>query len=171
MLVVDERFQLLSHETNYSHLSQTQIIIMEICKRPTYQNILTAQGAYTSKDSDNMLQHKLKFPVHSVQYHMVVRSTACEETDGAFSSAWSSVHLLQAFLVRFILKNNKQKNAQTQTQTERQTDTHARTDTRTHARMRARKNDNTQQQQQHTHTCVITFYRNHITLTSGIAHC
>ena len=29
---------------------------MEICKRPTYQNILTAQGAHTSKnyDSDNM---------------------------------------------------------------------------------------------------------------------
>ena len=33
---------------------------MEICKRPTYQNILTAQGAYTSKNSDDMLQHKNK---------------------------------------------------------------------------------------------------------------
>ena len=36
------------------------IIIMEICKRPTYQNILTAQGAYTSKNGDNMLQHKIQ---------------------------------------------------------------------------------------------------------------
>ena len=33
---------------------------MEFFKRPTYQNILTAQGAYTSKNSDNMLQHKIK---------------------------------------------------------------------------------------------------------------
>ena len=32
-------------------------IIMEICKRPTYQNILTVQGAYTSNNNDNMLQH------------------------------------------------------------------------------------------------------------------
>ena len=39
--------------------SQLFLIIMEICKRPTYQNILTAQGAYTSKNSDNMLQHKI----------------------------------------------------------------------------------------------------------------
>ena len=31
-----------------------------MCKRPTYQNILTAQGAYTSKKSDNILQHKIK---------------------------------------------------------------------------------------------------------------
>ena len=36
----------------------TIIIIMEICKRPTYQNILTAQGAYISKNSDNILQQK-----------------------------------------------------------------------------------------------------------------
>ena len=36
------------------------IVIMEICKRPTYQNILTAQGAYTSKNNDNMLQHKIE---------------------------------------------------------------------------------------------------------------
>ena len=35
------------------------IIIMNICKRPTYQNILTAQGAYRSKNSNNMLQHKI----------------------------------------------------------------------------------------------------------------
>ena len=33
---------------------------MEICKHPTYQNILTAQGAYTSKNSDNMLQRKIQ---------------------------------------------------------------------------------------------------------------
>ena len=33
---------------------------MEIYKRPTYQNILTAQGTYTSKNSDNILQHKIK---------------------------------------------------------------------------------------------------------------
>ena len=33
---------------------------MEISKRPTYQNILTAQGAYTSKSSDSMLEHKIK---------------------------------------------------------------------------------------------------------------
>ena len=33
---------------------------MEICKRTTYQNILTPQGVYTSKNSDNMLQHKIK---------------------------------------------------------------------------------------------------------------
>ena len=36
------------------------IIIMEICKRPTYKNILTAQGAYTSRNADNILQHKIK---------------------------------------------------------------------------------------------------------------
>ena len=29
------------------------IIIMEMCKCPTYQNILTAQGTYASKNSDN----------------------------------------------------------------------------------------------------------------------
>ena len=34
---------------------------MEICKRPTHQNIVTAQGVYTSKISYNMLQHKIKF--------------------------------------------------------------------------------------------------------------
>lgn len=34
--------------------------IMEICKRPTFQNILTAQGTYTSKNSDNVLQHKIQ---------------------------------------------------------------------------------------------------------------
>ena len=33
---------------------------MEICRRPTYQNILTAQGMYKSKNSDNTLQHKVK---------------------------------------------------------------------------------------------------------------
>ena len=33
---------------------------MEICKHPTYQNILTTQGAYTSKNGDNMLQHKIQ---------------------------------------------------------------------------------------------------------------
>lgn len=33
---------------------------MEICKRPTFQNILTAQGIYTSKNSDNVLQHKIQ---------------------------------------------------------------------------------------------------------------
>ena len=32
---------------------------MEICKHPAYQNILTAQGTYISKNSDNMLQHKI----------------------------------------------------------------------------------------------------------------
>ena len=31
---------------------------MEICKHPTYQNILTAQGSYTSKNSDNILKQK-----------------------------------------------------------------------------------------------------------------
>ena len=36
------------------------IIIMEICKRPTYQNMLTAQGAHTSKNSDNILQHEIQ---------------------------------------------------------------------------------------------------------------
>ena len=36
------------------------IIIVEICRRPTYQNILTAQGMYKSKNSDNTLQHKVK---------------------------------------------------------------------------------------------------------------
>ena len=35
------------------------IITMEICKCPTYQIILTAQGTYTSKISDNMLQRKI----------------------------------------------------------------------------------------------------------------
>ena len=33
---------------------------MEMCKRPTYQNSLTAQGMYTSKNSDSMLQQKIK---------------------------------------------------------------------------------------------------------------
>ena len=33
---------------------------MEICKRPTYQNILTAQGVYTSKNSNNTLQNEIK---------------------------------------------------------------------------------------------------------------
>ena len=32
---------------------------MEICKRPAYQNILTAQGTYKSKNSDT-LQRKIK---------------------------------------------------------------------------------------------------------------
>ena len=27
---------------------------MEICKQPTYQDILSAQGAYKSKNSDNI---------------------------------------------------------------------------------------------------------------------
>ena len=41
--------------------SQTRnIIIMEICKCPIYQNISTAQGTYTSKNSDNMLEYKIK---------------------------------------------------------------------------------------------------------------
>ena len=34
---------------------------MELCKRPTYQNILTAQGADKSKNADNMLEHKIEF--------------------------------------------------------------------------------------------------------------
>ena len=32
---------------------------MEICKRPTYKNMLTGQGAYNSKISDNVLQHEI----------------------------------------------------------------------------------------------------------------
>ena len=32
---------------------------MEICKRSTYNNILTGQGAYKSKSIDNMLQHEI----------------------------------------------------------------------------------------------------------------
>ena len=32
-----------------------QLIIMEICKRPTCRNILTAQGMHTSKNSDTIL--------------------------------------------------------------------------------------------------------------------
>ena len=42
------------------HLIIIIIMIMEICKRPTYQNILTAQGAHTSKNNDNMLRLKIK---------------------------------------------------------------------------------------------------------------
>ena len=34
---------------------------MKICKCPTYQNILTAQGAYTSKNSDNTLLQEINF--------------------------------------------------------------------------------------------------------------
>ena len=32
---------------------------MEICKHPTYQNISTARGMYKSKNSNNLLQHKI----------------------------------------------------------------------------------------------------------------
>ena len=32
---------------------------MEICKRPTYKNMLTGQGAYNSNNSDNMLQYEI----------------------------------------------------------------------------------------------------------------
>ena len=32
---------------------------MEICKHPTYQNVLTAQGMYKCNNSDNMLQHEI----------------------------------------------------------------------------------------------------------------
>ena len=45
------------------------ILIMEICKHPTYQNIFTAQGAYTNKNSDNMLQHKIKF--NKIHIHLL----------------------------------------------------------------------------------------------------
>ena len=41
--------------------SWSLIIILEVCKCPTHQNILTAQGAYKSRSSDNMIQHKIKF--------------------------------------------------------------------------------------------------------------
>ena len=43
------------------------IIIMEICKRPTYQNVLAAQSPYTSKNSDNMLQHKDKTSTNKIK--------------------------------------------------------------------------------------------------------
>ena len=44
--------------------SQTRnIILMEICKCPTYQNISTAQGLYTSKNSD-MQEHKKITKIH-----------------------------------------------------------------------------------------------------------
>jgi len=32
---------------------------MEICKRPTYQNIFAAQGMYKGKIKYNKLQHKI----------------------------------------------------------------------------------------------------------------
>ena len=35
------------------------IIIMNICQRPRYQNIVTAQGAYRSNNSNNILQHQI----------------------------------------------------------------------------------------------------------------
>lgn len=41
------------------HITVQRIIIMETCKRPTYQKILTAHGAHKSKNSDNVLQHKI----------------------------------------------------------------------------------------------------------------
>ena len=41
------------------------MIMMEICKRPTYQKYFkTVQGVYKSKNSDNMLQHKIKQDTH-----------------------------------------------------------------------------------------------------------
>ena len=46
------------------------IIIMDICKHPTYQNSSTAQGVYTSKNTDNMLQHKITFnKIHTRLFH------------------------------------------------------------------------------------------------------
>ena len=48
------------YSAGVSHGVTKIIIIMEICKRPTYQNILTAQGAYTSKNSDNILQYEIQ---------------------------------------------------------------------------------------------------------------
>ena len=47
---------------------------MEICKRPTYKNISTAQGAYTRKNSNNILQQKQQkytftyFTTHTVTH-------------------------------------------------------------------------------------------------------
>ena len=54
------------------------ITILEICKRPTYQNILTVQGAYTSKNSDNMLQHKTKF--NKIHIHLLYSARAHTHT-------------------------------------------------------------------------------------------
>ena len=48
------------------------IIILEVCKRPTYQNILTAQGAYKSRNSDSMLQHKIKF--NKIHIHFIAHT-------------------------------------------------------------------------------------------------
>ena len=52
------------------------IIILEICKRPTHQNILTAQGTYTSKNSDNLLQHQIQF--NKIHIHLLHSTTATQ---------------------------------------------------------------------------------------------
>ena len=53
------------------------IIVMEICKRPTYQNILTAQGAYKSKNSDSMLRHIIQFNKIYVHLLLSIYTRAC----------------------------------------------------------------------------------------------
>ena len=54
-------FFLLWVSTQFYPTPPPPIQIMEVCKHPTSQNILTTHGAYTSKNTDNMLQHKIMF--------------------------------------------------------------------------------------------------------------
>lgn len=51
--------ELIAEDRPHITVQHIIIIIMETCKRPTYQKILTAQGPYKSKNSDNVLQHKI----------------------------------------------------------------------------------------------------------------
>ena len=48
------------------------IIILEICKCPTYQNILTSQGTCKSKNSDGMLQHTIFF--NKIHFHFIAHT-------------------------------------------------------------------------------------------------
>ena len=50
--------------------------MLEICKRPTHQNILTAQGPYKSKNSDNMLHHQMQF--NKIHIHLLHSTTATQ---------------------------------------------------------------------------------------------
>ena len=72
---------------------------MEICKRPTYQNILTAQGAHTSKNSDNKLQHEIDQKQSYFDYQSLRCDLDCKTIYDTLSNDDAPLH--QVCLQRF----------------------------------------------------------------------
>ena len=114
---------------------------MKICKCPTYQNILTAQGTYKIKNSDNMLQHKIKF--NKVHVHLL---------PSTHRHTYTHTHTHTHTHTRTHAHTHAHTHSHTHTHTHTHTHVHTRTHTHTCTQTHTYIYTHT-----HTHTHVVSF--------------